>query len=87
MLDNYREPEELLSDESFLAWYFKTGEGKDIIWEQWMAANPDGRELVQQAVELLNMTRLPEKEIPAKGGHLKINCRSARKRTSHFLSR
>jgi transmembrane sensor len=65
MLDNYREPEELLSDESFLAWHFKTGEGKDIIWEQWMAANPGGRELVQQAVDLLNTMRLPEKEIPA----------------------
>jgi ferric-dicitrate binding protein FerR (iron transport regulator) len=65
MSDNYREPEDLLSDESFLAWYFKTGEGQDMVWEQWMAANPDSRALVQQAVEILNTTRLPEKEVPA----------------------
>lgn len=64
MLDNYREPEELLSDESFLAWYFNTEEDKGRV-EQWMAANPGGRELVQQAVDLLNTMRLPEKEIPA----------------------
>ena len=66
MLENYHEPEELLSDPSFLDWYFKTGEGKDEIWEQWMAANPGGRELVQQAVDILNSTRLPELEIPAR---------------------
>ena len=66
MLDNYREPEELLSDESFLAWYFKTGEGQDVVWEHWMAAHPGRRDLVQQAVELLNTTRLPEKEVPAR---------------------
>ena len=64
MLDNYREPEELLSDESFLAWYFKTGEGSEGM-EQWIADNPGSRELVEQAVELLNTMRLPEKEIPA----------------------
>jgi ferric-dicitrate binding protein FerR (iron transport regulator) len=64
MLDNYHEPEELLSDPSFLAWYFNTEGDKGGV-EQWMAAGPGRRDLVQQAVELLNTTRLPEKEVPA----------------------
>ncbi|MES1161109.1 MAG: hypothetical protein ABUM51_10155, partial [Bacteroidota bacterium] len=62
---NYREPEDLLSDESFLAWYFKTGEGQGIAWEKWMADNPDSKELVQEAIEILNSVRIPEKELPA----------------------
>jgi len=64
MLDNYREPEELLSDPSFLAWYFNT-EGEKGGVEQWMAAGPGRRDLVRRAVKLLNATRLPEKEVPA----------------------
>lgn len=62
---NYREPEDLLSDESFLAWYFKTGEEQGIAWEQWMADNPGSQELVRQAITLLNTVRIPEKEVPA----------------------
>ena len=63
MVENYREPEDLLADESFLSWYFKTDsrEGKD--WQQWMESSPDRQELVQQAVNLLNTTRIQEKEI------------------------
>jgi transmembrane sensor len=63
MLENYREPEDLLADESFLSWYFKTDprEGKD--WQHWMESSPDRQELVHQAVSLLNTTRIKEKEI------------------------
>ncbi len=63
MVENYREPEDLLSDESFLSWYFKTGVGEDTAWEQWVASSPEHKALVSQAVELLNKTRLREKEI------------------------
>ncbi|HTI08718.1 MAG TPA: FecR domain-containing protein [Puia sp.] len=62
---NYREPEDLLSDESFLAWYFQRGEGQGIAWEQWMADNPGSHALVQQAIDILNSVRIPEKELPA----------------------
>jgi transmembrane sensor len=69
MLENYHEPEELLSDESFLNWYFKTGTRKDPgqekEWEIWMAGEPARRELVEQAIKLLDTTRIPEKELPA----------------------
>ncbi len=69
MLENYHEPEELLSDESFLNWYFKTGTRKDPgqekEWEIWMAGEPARRELVEQAIKLLDTTRIPEKGLPA----------------------
>ncbi|HMH21444.1 MAG TPA: FecR domain-containing protein [Puia sp.] len=63
MLENYREPEDLLADESFLSWYFQTDArgGKD--WQRWMESSPDRRQLVDQAVNLLNTTRIQEKEI------------------------
>ena len=63
MVENFREPEDLLSDESFLSWYFKTGVGENTAWEQWMASSPEHKALVSQAVELLNKTRLREREI------------------------
>jgi transmembrane sensor len=69
MVENYLEPEELLSDESFLAWYFKTGSvanpENEKEWEQWLAAGPDRHELVQQAVKLLDTIQIREKELPA----------------------
>jgi ferric-dicitrate binding protein FerR (iron transport regulator) len=64
MLEHYSQPEDLLADESFLNWYFKTGEGGDGAWEKWMAADSRNKELMLQAVALLDLTRLQEKKIP-----------------------
>jgi len=64
MSENYREPEDLLSDESFLSWYFKTGEEGKANWEHWMADDTDRTRLVQQAIALLDATRQPEKAMP-----------------------
>jgi ferric-dicitrate binding protein FerR (iron transport regulator) len=61
MLDQYSQPEDLLADESFLHWYFKTGGEKDRAWEEWITGH---QELVRQAVELLEATRLPERNLP-----------------------
>jgi transmembrane sensor len=65
MLDQYSQPEQLLADDAFLNWYFKTGDGQDQAWEEWINADAGRQELVQQAIELLEMARLPEKQIPA----------------------
>jgi transmembrane sensor len=62
---NYRKPEDLLSDESFLSWYFKTGDEDNKKWEHWMSENPDHIRLVQEAVALLQHVRQPEKAVPA----------------------
>jgi len=58
MLDNYLEPEDLLSDPSFLSW--RTGEDAGDKWEDWMTDRPDRKLLVQKAVALLEAARLPE---------------------------
>jgi len=64
MLDNYLEPEDLLSDPSFLSW--RTGEDAGDKWEDWMTDRPDRKLLVQKAVALLEVARLPEKEPSSK---------------------
>jgi transmembrane sensor len=63
MLENYSEPEDLLSDESFLSWYFNTSPGEEKDWDRWMALSPDRQELVHEAVRLLDTTRIPEREL------------------------
>jgi len=63
MSENYREPEDLLSDESFLSWYFRNGKEGEDSWELWMAGHPDRARLVEQAVLLLQTTRQPEKGV------------------------
>jgi transmembrane sensor len=65
MLEHYSQPEELLADDSFLNWYFKTGGGEAGAWEEWMAADAENRALALKAVELLELIRLREREIPA----------------------
>src|SRR5260370_744514 len=56
MSENYNEPEDLLSDESFLSWYFKTGiEGADF-WNEWIAGDPDNNRLAEQAIVILKTT-------------------------------
>ena len=65
MSDNYCEPEDLLSDEAFLSWYYRTGEEVGRKWELWMKAHPEKASLVEKAIEILHLTRLTEKDIPA----------------------
>ena len=62
MSENYREPEDLLSDPSFLSWYFTSGKEIDRTWENWTAGHPDRELLVKNAIILLEATRLPEKD-------------------------
>ena len=62
MSDNYREPEDLLSDPNFLSWYFKTGEANARTWEEWTQGRPDRDLLVKKAIALLDTARLPEQE-------------------------
>ena len=62
MSKEFREPEDFLSDESFLSWYFETGD--DGSWERWMANDPGRRELVDRAVAILDATRMREKPLP-----------------------
>lgn len=66
MVENYRAPEDFLSDESFLSWFFKSDPVLEKQWEQWIAANPRCRESVQQAVELLSTIRRHDLQVTEK---------------------
>jgi len=64
MIETYNEPEDLLVDESFLAWHFKLPDAEPQRWESWISGHPDRARLVQQAILLLDTTRLSEKPLP-----------------------
>ena len=64
MVKNFNEPEDLLSDESFLAWYFKMPGKEQQQWDSWISGHPEQAQLVQQAISLLEATRLPELAVP-----------------------
>lgn len=63
MIDIYNEPEDLLVDESFLAWHFKLPEAEPQKWESWVSGHPDHARLVQQAIHLLDTVRPGEKPV------------------------
>ncbi len=65
MSENYKEPEDLLSDESFLSWFFKTGVEKNAFWDEWVAGHPDHEKLAEQAIGILKMTVSAEMPIRA----------------------
>jgi transmembrane sensor len=65
MKKEFNEPEDFLSDESFLSWYFGAGRESDGVWESWVSGDPARREILQQAVALLEATRVREMPLPA----------------------
>jgi transmembrane sensor len=65
MSKNYAGVEDLLCDESFLLWYFKTDSRAIRQWELWIAISPDNLARAEQAVEFLQSIRLDENELPA----------------------
>lgn len=65
MSKEFHEPEDFLSDESFLSWYFESGQGQGGSWESWMDGAPGRRELVDRAIAILDATLVREKPLPA----------------------
>ena len=53
--------EELLADESFLAWHHQTDGEALRLWNEWIAANPEHAQLAEQAIRLLNHIHIAEK--------------------------
>lgn len=64
MQKEYCEPEDLLADESFLAWYFQSPRQPNDAWERWIKEAPGREELARQAIALLESTVLREKALP-----------------------
>lgn len=57
--------EELLSDESFVAWYFKTDARAVETWNKRLAVDPAQKKLADEAVQLLQSLRLKEQAVDA----------------------
>src|SRR5687767_3229220 len=55
--------EELISDESFLSWYFKTDPQAEAAWNNRIANNPKQRKLVEDAVQLLQNVVVKEQPV------------------------
>jgi hypothetical protein len=56
--------EDLLLDESFQGWYFKRSEKEITKWNKLIAEDKEWRQLVEQAVFLLNDIIIWEKNLP-----------------------
>ena len=56
--------EDVLADETFLAWYFSKSEEKARSWEKWVAAHPEHQLLVDEAVKFLGQVQREEKDLP-----------------------
>jgi transmembrane sensor len=57
----YTTVEDLMTDESFLAWHFRTDPHAAKRWEEWIQADPARRELVDEALALLQSVQIREK--------------------------
>lgn len=61
----FQSAEEVLTDEHFQAWYFKTDPEKAGEWEQWMLQDPARKELVNAAVLCMQNILVREQKVPA----------------------
>jgi len=67
--------DEVLADDDFLAWYFKSDDTRANEWKNWMNQNPGHQYLVHEAVQTMqylefNESQLPEQEIEDAHGKL-----------------
>jgi transmembrane sensor len=61
----YTAVEDLLCDESFLAWYFKADPGAEEQWQKWMNREPQNRSLAEEAIVFLQSLQFREKSLSA----------------------
>lgn len=65
MSKEYCEPEDFLSDQTFLDWYLRSHPETDDTWDIWLAGEPGRKLLVDKAISLLDSARLREAGVPA----------------------
>lgn len=63
MLKDFDQPEDLLTEDSFLAWHFKTNQQDIQTWNAWIGEDPHRKELVVRAIELLGLLHISEKQV------------------------
>lgn len=60
MAMNIKNIDELLCDDGFLAWYFKTDQTKIVFWDNLIKNDPEQKKLVDEAVEILETIKIKE---------------------------
>ncbi|WP_276503726.1 FecR family protein [Terrimonas pollutisoli] len=60
MAMNIKNIDELLCDDGFLAWYFKTDQTKIVFWDNLVKNDPEQKKLVDEAVEILEAIKIKE---------------------------
>lgn len=63
MNKNFNNAEELIADDSFLSWFFKTNSNSIAQWDEWITANPSKKQIVDEAVSLLQQIQIQEKPV------------------------
>ncbi|MGB8190358.1 MAG: FecR domain-containing protein [Chitinophagaceae bacterium] len=61
----FQSVEEILTDEQFQAWYFKSDPAKATEWQQWLTQHSDQQELVNAAIACMQTIIVNEPEVPA----------------------
>lgn len=56
--------DEVLADDDFLAWYFKSDESRAYQWKSWMDQNPALQYLVHEAVQTMQYLEFNESQLP-----------------------
>lgn len=65
MEKNFQSVEEVLTDEVFQAWYFKTDAAKAQAWEQWLEQHPSQQQLVNEAAACMQAIVIREHQVPS----------------------
>src|SRR5205814_2893069 len=57
--------ENILTDESFLSWFYHPTPEKDQEWNNWLAAHPDQKPLIDEALAILSVLNIKEHHVPS----------------------
>lgn len=57
----FSDPEDVIADELFLAWYRKESDSKSLAWQDWLETNPQYQPLVEKAISYLDSISIKEK--------------------------
>ena len=60
MAMNIKNIDELLCDEGFLAWYFKTDQTKIVFWDNLIKNDPEQKKWVDEAVSIIEAIKIKE---------------------------
>lgn len=63
MEEIYKSPEDLICKEGFISWYKKSDNTALQIWDSWIAESDENRKLAGQAVKLLDLIQIQEKQV------------------------